>query len=170
VLIPDDFKTQALSELNLAKLQACKVLHLVDSFWQRWEVFVACTMPFNDVFPDFEMMQVPTVAQCLVSADIAARIRDDVAWSEEMKTYFVEVYDFDGVLLPLPPLDFVKLPKVDGLKEDDLAFRWAEVRGSGRPPTGQTIIDEQLRRLHVVWGFLEESRTRLRQQLSLHHA
>src|ERR1039458_5248804 len=46
-VIPEDFKTQSVSELNIAKLQACKTLHLVDSFWQRWEIFIACLIPFN---------------------------------------------------------------------------------------------------------------------------
>jgi len=62
-VVPEDFKTSALSDMNLAKLQACKTLYLVDSFWERWEVFVVCLMPFNGVFPDFQVMQVPTVAQ-----------------------------------------------------------------------------------------------------------
>src|SRR5580658_669600 len=58
-IIPEDFGTQTLSDLNLSKLQACKTAHVVESFWQRWEVFTWCAMSFNGEFPDFEIMQVP---------------------------------------------------------------------------------------------------------------
>jgi hypothetical protein len=168
LLIPQDFNTPTLSDLNLAKLQACKTLHLVDSFWERWEVFTPCAMAFNSEFPDFEMMQVPTLAQCLVAADVASRIRIDSGWSTEMKAYFKTVYQHDGIFFPLPPLGFITLEHPDGVDEKEIARRWAEVRASGQAPLGATPIDEQLRRLLTVHGFLEESRARLQQQLRLH--
>lgn len=167
-VIPDDFKTSAISDLNLAKLQACKVLHLVDSFWQRWEVFVICAMSFNGVFPDFQVMQVPSAAQCLVACDIAKRIRDDVEWSDELKSYVGAVYQHDGVFYALPPADFGHFEVPESINQKAIAERWPAVRASGVAPTGQTVLDEQLRRLLVVNGFLEESRLRLQQQLRLH--
>lgn len=168
ILVPEEFKTSALSDLNLAKLQACKVLHLVDPFWQRWEVFVACTMPFNGVFPDFHVMQVPTVAQCLVACDVAKRIRNDVEWSEEMKAYVGQVYNHDGIYFPLPPADFATFEVPESIDQKAIAERWPAIRASGVAPKGQTVLDEQLRRLLVANGFLEESRLRLQQQLRLH--
>lgn len=168
LLIPETFKTAPLSDLTLSKLQACRTLHLVDSFWQRWEIFIVCAMPFNSEFPDFEVMQVPTVAQCLVAADIAARIRQDVEWSTEMVAYFTSVYQHDGIYLPLPPLDFVKLEHPDGITQDELKRRWLETRVTGKAPSAPTALDEQLRRLLAVNEYLEESRTRLQQQLHLH--
>jgi hypothetical protein len=166
--IPLEFKTPSVSELNIAKIQACRTLHLVDSFWERWEVFVACLLPFNGEFPDFRVMHAPTVAQCLVAADIANRIREDVEWSSEMKAYFKTVYHHDGVFLPLPPLDFVQLDVPEEIDEKELAQKWPAVRQAGRPPKGDTFVDEQLRRLLTVNGYLEESRERLRQQERLH--
>jgi hypothetical protein len=170
VLVPVDFKTPSLSDLNHAKLQACKTLHLVDSFWHRWEVFVACAMPFNNELPDFKTMQVPTAAQCLVAIDIAHRIREENDWSEEVKGFIAAVYKHDDIYLPLPPADFVTLDVPESVDQKKLAERWPEVRASGRTPTAQTMLDEQLRRLLIINGFLEESRARLRQQLRLHHA
>jgi hypothetical protein len=166
--IPDDFRTASVSELTIAKLQACKALHLVDSFWQRWEVFVACMLPFNGEFPDFTTMPVPSVAQCLVAADVAARIRSDVEWSSEMKAYFQAVYQHDGIFLPLPPLDAVALETPEEIDRPALLLRWPDVRSSGRPPSGETPVDEQLRRLLSATEYLEESRARLHSQLQLH--
>lgn len=167
-LVPEDFKTPSLSALNLAKLQACKVLHLVDSFWAHWEVFLACLMPFNNEFPDFTMMQVPTAAQCLVACDIAARIRTDVEFSGEIRTYVGQVFQHDGIFLSLPPAEFAIVTVPESIQREELERRWVEVRVSNQPPRGDTVLDEQLRRLLIINTFLEESRTRLQQQLRLH--
>lgn len=169
-LIPEDFKTPSISDLNLSKLHACKTLHMVDSFWQRWEIFLACTMPFNSEFPDFDTLQVPTVAQCLVACDVAARIRTDAEWSTEVRAFVATVYKHDGIFMPLPPANFVELEVPEEIPVQEVATRWKEVRASGHAPSGQTPVDEQLRRLLVANGYLEESRTRLQQQLRFTHA
>lgn len=168
--VPKDFNTPSLSDLNLSKIQACKTLHFVDTFWERWEVFVWCTMPFNSVFPDFNVMQVPTVAQCAVAVDTAQRLRNDLEFSLEVKTYLGVVHRHDGVLIPTPPLDFVHVEHEANLDVPAVVRRWPDVRSSGIPPKGDTMADEQLRRMLLVHTFLEESRTRLRQQLRLVHA
>lgn len=165
--IPQDFATASLSDLNLSKIHACATLHLVDSFWQRWEIFLWCTMSFNSEFPDFRAMQVPAVGQILISCDVAARIRDEVEWTEEVKEYTAQVYHHDDIFLALPPADFVRLTVPDVINADELAKSWPDVRASGKAPTGDTILDEQLRRLLSVNDYLEESRTRLHRQLAL---
>lgn len=165
-IIPHDFGVQPASAVNLGKLNACKALHLVDSFWERWEVFAWCTMGLNGVFPDIQIMQVPTYAQALVAADIANRIREDVAWSEEMKLYLQAVMKFDGVLMPIPPLEFVT-PAATESEVVAIDKQWDAVRASDHAPGGGTVVDEQLRRMLGANQFLEESRTRLRQQMEL---
>jgi hypothetical protein len=164
--IPHDFGTQPASAVNLGKLNACKALHLMDSFWERWEVFGWCTMGLNGIFPDPQVMQVPTVPQVLIAADIANRIREDVAWSDEVKSYLGAVFKFDGVIVPIPPLEFV--PTV-GTDVDVAAIdrQWDSVRASGHAPNGATVVDEQLRRMLFAHQMLEESRTRLREQMEL---
>jgi hypothetical protein len=167
-VIPEDFKTQSVSELNITKLQACKTLHLVDSFWQRWEVFIACLMPFNSEFPDFRTMPVPTVAQCLVAVDVATNIRTDVDWSSEMKAYFSVVYKHDGIFKPLPPLGWADVEMPEGHRFGDLCDAWDKWRVKSITPTGDTFEEEQVRRLLAARAYLEESRARLKYQLKLH--
>lgn len=167
IRIPEDFKVSGVSDLNLSKIQACKTLHLVDSYWQRWEVFGWCTMSFNGVFPNFDTMQVPAVGQILVSVDTANRIREDVAWSEEVQSYIRAVYKHDGIVCTQPPADFVHIltDKVDMV---DVDRRWhEEIRASRKAPTGDNHEDEQLRRILAVDDYLEEYRTRLHQQIGL---
>lgn len=166
--IPIDFKTPTVSDVNLSKIHAVNALHLVDTFWQRWEVFLWCTMALNGIPPDFVTLQVPTVAQVLVAIDIANRIRDDVGWSSEVKDFIATVYRHDDIFLPVPPADFITLD-VEGLPLDipEISRRWPEVRANNKAPTEETVTAEQLRRLLVVTGYLEESRLHLRQQLPL---
>ncbi len=127
-----------------------------------------CAMPFNGIFPDFQVMQVPTVAQAMVAVDIANRLRNDIEFSLEVKTYLSTLHVHDGILFPEPPLDFVHVSLEDvHIDGPAVKKRWPEVRASGKAPAGDTMEDEQLRRMLLVNEFLEESRTRLRQQLRL---
>jgi hypothetical protein len=163
--VPQDFRS-SISLLNLSKLQAMRTLHLVDAFWQRWEVFCWCCMPLNDIFPDFEVMQVPTVAQCMVAVDIANRTRDDMQWSSEVREYLSVVHRHDELLVPQAPLDFVRVD-TEGFPIDvpDILKRWQDVRVSGRVPADETVEDEQLRRMLMAYQALEASRSILRLQL-----
>jgi hypothetical protein len=167
IRISQDYKT-SLSEVNFHKMNAVKALHLVDTFWERWEVFLWCTMALNGVIPDFQSMQVPTVAMCLVSVDIANRIRTDVTWSEEIKHFIEAIYRHDGIFCPQAPADFLKVDS-ENLVVDcaDVSAKWAEVRRTKRVPDEESVTAEQLRRLLLVHGFLEESRAHLKHQLSL---
>lgn len=165
--IPEDFKT-SVSEANINKIHAVNALHLVDSFWERWEVFLPCVMSFNGIIPNFDMMQVPSIAQVLVAIDVANRIRDDMTWSTEIKHFIESVYRHDGVFFPVPPADFVTLDTKDyPLDIPEIAKRWTEVRASQKAPTDETVTGEQLRRLLIITNYLEESRDHLRQQLPL---
>jgi hypothetical protein len=162
----EDFHTPTVADANIEKIQACKVLHLVDDFWLRWEVFLPCVAAFNGHLADFESMQVPTVAECLLAVDIANRIRDDVQWSGELKTYLAVVHKHDGELVPQAPLDFVVVDTDDlHVDCDEVSRRWPEVRAKGQPPTGASIEDEQLRKMLGSWVYLEAMRTRLQSQL-----
>ncbi|WP_394831730.1 hypothetical protein LVJ94_34975 [Pendulispora rubella] len=153
------------SGLNFSKIEACKTLHLVDTYWQRWEVFVWCTMPCNSMPPDFLLMQVPTVAQVLASVDAANRIRTDVAFSEEVRLFMANVHRHDGIALALPPVSFVELSPHDFAlsPEQDAALKSAWAKRDQHPP--DPMVREQMARLVTVSTYLDETRDRLREQL-----
>lgn len=166
--VPIDFRTVTISDLNMSKLQAVKTLHLVDSFWQEWEVFTPVTMALNGVFPDFRVAQVPTVAQCAVAVDIARRIRTEPKWSDEMLAYLEVVHKHDGISCSIEPLDFVEVDMTDHPVDcADVAQKWPLVRRTRKAPTGDTTTDEQLRRLLIVQQALDEDRATLAAQLPL---
>jgi len=166
VRIPQDFRTQGVSELSMHKIQAMKTLHFVDTPWKRWEVFVWCAMPVNGVFPDFEVMQVPTVAQCLVAIDIFNLVRQDVAWSDELKVYLGAVWRHEGLFCPLEPADFILVDRT-GIDVDcsKIAEVWPSVRKSGDAPVEDTAQAEQLRRMLIAHEALKDSRELFEKQM-----
>ena len=160
---------QVISELNTHKIEAAKTLHFIDTYWKEWHVFVWVTMAFNGVYPDFEVMQVPTVAQAMVSVDIASRIRQDVPFSQELNDFLEQVHMHDGIFVPQEPLTFVTMDDTEDYVVDteEVEKRWPDVRASGKDPEGADVTDEQLRRMLDVKAILEESRQDLREQLKL---
>lgn len=166
--VTQDFQTPTIADVNVEKLQACKSIHLVDDFWHKWEVFNACVAALNGSFADFQRLQAHSVPECMLAVDIANRLRDDVRWSSEITTFLAVVHQHDGVLCPQPPLDFVHVPTAD-IPGDYAAVRarWPSVRAAGKAPTGDSIEDEQLRRMLGAHRYLEAARKRLENQLSI---
>lgn len=168
IRIPQDFKVTEVSALTMAKVQACKAMHLVDTFWKQWEVFLWCTMALNGMFPDFEVMQVPTVSQCAISVDIANQLRADVSWSSEVSTYIGAVHQHDGIFVPQPPLSFVHVDSEDtAVDVEEVKKLWPAVLATDKMPSAETVTAEQLRRMLVVNKALRASREALRLQLPL---
>ena len=166
--IPQDFRTNSVSSLNMGKLQAARTLHEIDTYWTQWEVFNWCTAAFNSLYADFEMLQVPTVAQCLVSVDTSKKIRTDVPWSDEVKGFLEVVFRHDGIFCRVDPITFINIDDV-GLvvNHKEVEDLWPSVRKLGKAPSDDTVLAEQLRRALAVHEYLEENREQLRVQLPL---
>lgn len=166
--IEHDFN-QGVSDLNMHKVQAMKTLHFVDTFWTDWEVFCWVIMAVNGVPPDFNIMQVPTVAQAMIAVDIANRVRTDASFSLEINDYLEQVHMFNGIFCPIEPLGFVTMDDTEDypVEPEDIKSLWPAVRATGKHPQAETVTAEQLRRMLDLRIFLEESRTTLRSQLPL---
>jgi hypothetical protein len=166
--IPQDFKTSDVSDLNMEKIQAVKTLHFSDAPWQDWEVFLPCCMAVNGLFPDFEVLQAPSVQQCMVAIDIFNKIRQDVPWSEELKVFLGVAWRHEGMFCPTEPAGFVEVDMSDLAVDIDceaLKDRWVEVRKSGSAPTKETVEDEQLRRMLAAHEYLNANRDLFEQQV-----
>lgn len=159
------------SDLALSKLMAMRTLHVSGAFWREWEVFGWCCMALNGIFPDFQVMQVPSVEQCAIAVDIANRTRSDVSWSEEVRIYLSTVHVHQGIEVAQPPLEDLADVDIGAFPTDvplqEIHKRWPEVRRTLVAPTGSTHLDEQLRRMLDVYEALEMSHARLRDQLPL---
>ena len=167
---PADFGNPTLTAVNITKLQALKTLHLVDTFWQSWEVFLWVTMSLNGIFPDFDVMQVPTVAQVLVAVDIANHVRDDMDWGPEIRTFIQTVYRHECLYTAMAPADFVTVDRdvVDvPVRWSRVDEQWPLVRQSGRAPTDDSPESGQLRHMLAAHEYLQEARAHMQHQLRL---
>lgn len=168
IQVPRDFRTNSLSSINLEKLMAVKTLHVADGFWSNWEVFSACVNPLNGMFADFTFTQAPHYGEILVAYDIAQRIRADIQLSDEVTGYIKVAMQFDGVLCPIDPLSAIQ-PDVSAYPIDVSVIEgaWDAVRQIERAPQGNTVEDEQLRRMLDAHRYLVANRQRLAEQLPL---
>lgn len=166
--LPHDFKASGISALALAKIQACRTLHLVDTYWKQWEVFLPVTQAFNGSLPDFTHMQVPTVTQCAISVDIVNHIRKDVMWSSEINAYLGVVHIHDGFAVSQEPLDFVKIDASEyPIDVEAVKKRFDRVIASNAMPSGDSPEDEQLRRMLDVHRAVQANRETLNRQLKV---
>lgn len=164
-----DFHTRSISDLNIDKIQAVKTLHLVDTFWQEWLVFVPCVMALSGVHADFRVLSAITVPQAMIAVDIASKLRSDLVYSLEVRTFLEVVFLHDGMVCPTEPL--LDIVKVDASRYDvdtkHIYEKWEEVRASGKAPESMTPENVQLQRMLEAHNILEESRRQLRDQLPL---
>lgn len=109
LLIRRDIHPDA-SSRNISKIEAMVTLHLVDSFWQQWEVFCWTTMALNGVFPDFVNLQSPSSGQCAVAVEIANHVRTDVPWVQEVRDFIGACFRHDELYLLPPVLTFATAP------------------------------------------------------------
>lgn len=102
--IEREFKTP-IAEVNRLKLMAAKTLHVVDSYWDHWEVFEKVTAGLNGIVPQLDIMQPPDLASLYSGIDIANGIRQE-HFGDEVKRYCAAVILNEGVTYAAPPLDF----------------------------------------------------------------
>ncbi|MCH8348066.1 MAG: hypothetical protein IH901_06200 [Proteobacteria bacterium] len=166
--IPQDFRSSGVSDLNMHKIQAMKTLHFNDDYWMQWEVFNWCLQPFNNQYPNFDILQVPSTAQIAVAVSTAADVRGDAHWSDEVEQFMRSVCRFDGIFYPRKPLAFLGVGTENSVIDHaTIDERWPKVKRTGKMPGGSTIVDEQLRRMLEVNTFLSDNRQRLQSQMAL---
>jgi hypothetical protein len=164
--IVSDFATTTISDLNMNKVMAMKTLHFVDFFWTQWDVFHACVLPFNNLYPDFEILHPPSVAQMMVAVSVSKRVREDVVWSEEVKGFIEQACRFEGIFCPPAPLDFVDVvPEHGAVDCASVQRKWPGVRSTGVAPEDETIVSEQLRRMLRAHNYFRADADRLQTQL-----
>lgn len=155
--------------INLSKVMAAQLCHTGEGPWTHWEQLLPVVMSFTDILPDFQQMQVPTTGQLTVAVgmmDILEPRRD--LWSDEVRRFMRAVFRYEQVAVPIESCAFLSvggswLPMDRAL----IGARWAELKEKGNPPTGETIEDEQLRRMWGIYLEVELYRKRLREQLRL---
>jgi hypothetical protein len=102
--IEQTFKT-SIADINRTKIQATQTLHVVDSFWEEWEIFEKTLAALTGVVPLVEVMQPPTLDQLYTGIDIAHSVREET-FSEEVARYIAAIFLHEDVHYAAPPLEF----------------------------------------------------------------
>jgi hypothetical protein len=102
--IEQTFKT-SIAEINKLKILATQTLHVVDSFWEEWEIFEKTLWALNGTVPLVRLVQPPDLPILFAGVDIASSIREE-KFSEEVARYCAAVFLNENVHYAAPPLDF----------------------------------------------------------------
>lgn len=102
--IEREFKT-SITLANRVKIMAAKTLHVVDAYWDHWEVFEKVIAGLNGIIPQVEVMQPPNLASLCAGVDITNSIRQET-FGDEVKRYCAAVFMNEGATYAPPPLDF----------------------------------------------------------------
>lgn len=102
--IEHTFKTN-IAEVNKLKIMAAKALHVVDAFWDHWEIFEKVIAALNGVVPRLHVIQPPELPLLFAGVDIANNIRSE-KYGEEVARYCAAVFLNEDVLYAPEPLSF----------------------------------------------------------------
>lgn len=168
-VLPKAFGGAEPSALAVHKMCALQTLHLVDSYWHRWEVFLPVTMSLNGIDPNFEVLQVPTVCQVAASVDIASFIRKDVSWSDELKAFVGAVVKHDHFYQAPEILSFCKLQseplEADLISRVEKAYK--DIKVKNKTDEVNEVVEQQAQLLVMVDNYVFGYRKRLKEQLHL---
>jgi hypothetical protein len=97
-----------ISEVNRAKVQTLKTLHVSNAPWDHWQVFENIVQGLNNSVPRWAHMQIPTLEQLYATMDMLEHIRV-VEFSHEVKTYIAQAVLYEDVTFVPQPLSFVQM-------------------------------------------------------------
>lgn len=126
--IEREFKT-GIAEVNRIKLMAAKTLHIVDGFWDHWEIFEKVLAGLNGVVPQLDVMQPPDLAALYAGIDIASGIRQET-FGDEVKRYCAAAILNEGSTYAPAPLDFCQ----EFISQPTYKCRDCDRTGSALPP------------------------------------
>lgn len=95
------------SRVNWSKLMAVKTMHIVDTYWEEWEVFEKITNALNGVPPAIGIVQGLDTNQLLNGVEIANMIRKET-FNDEIARYIAACLLHDNVHYAPAPIEFAQ--------------------------------------------------------------
>lgn len=102
--IEQTFKT-SIAEVNKLKILATQTLHVIDAFWDQWEIFEKTLWALNGMIPRTDVIQPPDLPILFAGVDIADNVRKET-FSEEVGRYCAAVFLNENVFYAPEPLKF----------------------------------------------------------------
>jgi hypothetical protein len=89
------------------KVLAIKTLLNSSAFWSDWHVFEKVILTFNDIVPNFSIIQEPDITDLYIGVYLADEIRTET-FSSEIQTYVAVVANIYGATKLYYPLEFAQ--------------------------------------------------------------
>lgn len=95
----------SIAEVNRLKILAAQTLHVVDAYWEEWEIFEKVLWSLNGHVPRVDVMQPPDLSILMSGVDMANGIRQET-YGEEVARYCAAVFLYENVFYAPEPLSF----------------------------------------------------------------
>lgn len=105
--IQNTFNT-SIAEVNKIKILAIQTLHVIDAFWEEWEVFEKTIWALNGMIPRVDAVQPPDLPMLFAGIDSVNHIAQN-KFGEEIARYTAAVFLHEGVIYAPPPFDFCQI-------------------------------------------------------------
>lgn len=98
----------SIADINRVKIMATMTLHVIDVFWEKWEIYEKTILALNGIIPRLNDIQPPDISLLMVGVDISNTVRKE-EFSEEVSRYTAACFLHDQVSYAPDPLDFCQL-------------------------------------------------------------
>jgi hypothetical protein len=97
--------TTSIAEVNRLKILAAQTLHVIDAYWDNWEIFEKVLWALNGQVPRVDVIQPPDLSILMSGVDMADGIRRET-YGEEVGRYSAAVFLHENVFYAPEPLEF----------------------------------------------------------------
>lgn len=97
--------TTSIAEVNKLKILATQTLHVVDTYWESWEIFEKSIWALNGAMPIVNSIQPPDLPMLFAGIDMANSIRQE-KYGDEVARYCAAVFLHENVFYAPEPLSF----------------------------------------------------------------
>lgn len=95
----------SIAEVNRLKILASQTLHVIDAYWEEWEIFEKVLWSLNGQIPRVDVIQPPDLSILMSGVDMANGIRQET-YGEEVARYCAAVFLHENVFYAPEPLSF----------------------------------------------------------------
>lgn len=95
----------SIAEVNRLKILAAQTLHVIDAYWEAWEIFEKVLWALNGHVPRVDVIQPPDLSILMSGVDMANGIRKET-YGEEVARYCAAVFLNENVFYAPEPLTF----------------------------------------------------------------
>lgn len=95
----------SIAEVNRLKILAAQTLHVIDAYWEQWEIFEKVLWSLNGQVPRVDVIQPPDLSILMSGVDMANGVRQET-YGEEVARYCAAIFLHENVFYAPEPLSF----------------------------------------------------------------